>query len=135
MSKNLYPSAKEGFLGGDFALDTDDVRIIALNGYTYDSADVFLADVLAGSTEVARMSAGLSGKSITSGSFKASDPTLSAVDNGDITDIVVYKVGASDAASRVIYHTDEDQGGSPISLPTNGSDVLIDLDALGLFDL
>jgi hypothetical protein len=135
VAKNLFPKAKEGFLGGDFDLANDDVRIIALNGYTYDANDVYLADVLAGSTEVDRMASGLTGKTITDGSFKASDPTLSAVDNGDITDIVVYKVVTNDADSPVIYHTDEDQAAAAINLPTNGSDVLIDLDALGLFDL
>ena len=135
MSKNLFPKAKEGFLGADIDLANDDIRIVALAGYTYDAADQFLSDVLAGSTEVARMAAGLTGKTITNGSFKAADPTLPAVDNGTITDLVVYKYNAADASAAVIYHTDEDQSAAAISLPTNGSDVLIDLDALGLFDL
>ncbi len=117
-------------------MNTDDIRLLLLEGYTYDAADVFVADVLAGpETEVARSTA-LQNPTVTDGTFDADNITISAVTGGfTVTDVVIFKHTGSDATARVIGHIDEDQSAVALALPTNGSDVLVSFSGSGIFSL
>lgn len=136
----VYPSCKQGLLDtGDthhVDLNTDTIGVILLSGYTYDSSDVTLADVLAGATEIARNASGVSTPTVTNGTFDHADLTFPSVASGStVSDVVYYKVGASDALSYAICHVDLDSGGSALSLPTNGSDITLQTPAGGVFSL
>jgi len=135
---NLYPAYLERALdpgAGAIDMNTDDIRIILLNGYTYDATDVFVADVLVGATELDRSTA-LQNPTVTNGVFDADNITVATVGPGAaITDVVVFKHTGSDATARVIAHIDEDQSAVALSLATNGSDILVSFSGSGIFTL
>ncbi len=140
---NLYPYFKQVALDSgatdNVDLNTDTIKVLALNGYTYDSADQYVSDVLAGAgaSEVARSSA-LTSPTVTNGTFDAADASIAAgqVASGEtVTDLVLFKDTGSDATSVVICHIDQDTSAAAISLPGNGAAVTITWDAAGIFDL
>ena len=137
---NVYPYFKEKLLDSSHAdnvdLNTDTIKLLFLNGYTYDSADHYVSDVLAGpETEIGRSGA-LDSPTVTSGTFDAADEVTSGIAGGStITDVVVFKDTGSDATSVVIAHIDEDQGAVALSLATDGSPITAAFDAAGIFSL
>jgi len=136
---NIYPSFAQGLLDDDDAhhvdLNTDDVRVILLNGYTYSAAHDYLNDITGASTEIARSGA-IDNVSVTNGTLDHDDEVVSAVAGGStITDVVYYKYNASDASAAVICHIDENASGGALSVATNGSDVTIQPHVNGVFDL
>ena len=134
---NLYPAYLERALdpgAGAIDMNTDDIRVLLMDGYTYDASDVFVSDLATG-TIVARSTA-LQNPTVTNGTFDADNITISAVAGGStITDVIVYKYNASDNAARVIGHIDEDGSAVALSLATNGSDILISFNGSGIFSL
>lgn len=137
----LFPWYKEKALDSGHAdnvdLNTDTIKVLLVDGYTFDSTDKYVSDITAapGATIVARSGA-LTSPTVTSGTFDAADITVAAVPTGHtITDVIVYNDTGVDASSPVIAHIDVDQLGVALSLPTNGSDVLIQFHASGIFDL
>ena len=139
---NLFPHFKEVALDSGHAdnvdLNTETIKLLFLNGYTYDSADAYVADVLAGAgaTEIGRSGA-LTSPTVTNGTFDAADSTTSGLPSGQtITDVVVYSdAGATDASKVVIAHIDEDQSAAALSLATDGSPITATFHASGIFDL
>ena len=137
---NLYPHFKQVALDSGHAdnvdLNTETIKLLLVNGYTYDSADAYVADVTASSTEIGRSGA-LTSPTVTNGTFDAADITISGLPSGDtITDVIVYSdAGASDAAKVIIAHIDEDQSAVALSLLTDGSPVTVSFAAAGIFDL
>lgn len=139
---NLFPHFKQVALDSGHAdnvdLNTDAIHVLLLNGYTYDSADQYVSDVLAGSTEVAR-GGPLTTPTVTNGTFDADDFSFAAgeVASGEtVTDVVLFcNVGGADSARVVIAHIDQDSGAAALSLPGNGSAVDVQWDAAGIFDL
>ena len=136
---NVYPYFKEKLLDSGHAdnvdLNTDTIKLLFLNGYTYDSADHYVSDVLAGpETEVGRSGA-LDSPTVTSGTFDAANETTSGIASGTITDVVVFKDTGSDATSVVICHIDEDQSAAALSLVADGSPITATFDAAGIFSL
>lgn len=121
----LAPKGRQGFLGGDIAADTDAIRVVALDAtYVFNVAHDFLDDVGAGARVAT--SANLTGKDITDGVFDADDVTLAAVPLGDtITQIWIYQWTGADATSRLIAWFDTKSDDTPISVETNGGDVII----------
>lgn len=140
---NLYPYFLEKALDSSHVdnvdLVNDDIRVLALSGYVYDATDKYVSDVLAGAgaTEVARLAAGLTNKTVVGGTFDADDCTLQGLDAGEeIDDLILYRVGPTDDTDAVVIaHIDQDQGGTGLALPGNGSDVAVTWDAAGIFDL
>lgn len=139
---NVYPYFKQVALDSGHAdnvdINTESIKLLFLNGYTYDSTDKYVADVLAGpgATEIGRSGA-LSSPTVTNGTFDAADVTTSGIAGGStITDVVVYSdAGASDAAKVIICHIDQDQAAAALSLATDGSPITASFDAAGIFDL
>lgn len=141
---NLFPYFKEVALDSGHAdnvdLNTDSLKVLALNGYTYDATDKYVSDVLAGpgATELGRSPA-LTAPTVVNGTFDAADVTIAAgvITAGEtITDLVIFNdTPALDSAKVVIAHIDQDQAAAALSLPGNGSAVDIIWDAAGIFDL
>ncbi len=136
---NIYPSYAQGLLDDDSVyhvdLNTDDIRVILLSGYTYNSAHDYLNDVIAVATDIDRSDA-LSGVTVVGGRFDHDNETVLAVPSGNtITDVVYFKYNASDSAAILICHIDQDSGGATLALATNGSDVVVTPPANGVFDL
>lgn len=138
---NLYPYFKQVALDSGHAdnvdLNTDDIRVILLEGYDYSAAHQFLDDVLAeaGTTELARSTA-LQSPTVVDGTFDAANITIAAVAGGDtITDVVVFKHTGTDSTAVVVAHIDQNQAAAALSLATNGSDVDVQFHASGIFDL
>lgn len=139
---NLFPYYKQVALDSGHTdnvdLNTETIKLLFLNGYTYDSTDKYVSDVLAGAgaTEIGRSGA-LTSPTVTNGTFDAADSTTSGLPSGDtITDVVVYcDTGGADSARVVIAHIDQDQAAAALSLLTDGSPVTVSFAAAGIFDL
>lgn len=136
---NIYPKGKQKLLNGTTDWITADIRVALLEGATYQATDEFLSDLEAGSV-VAKAAASLTGKAVNvSGAnveLAGDDITIAAVPTGHTIDgVAIYVHNASDSAAALIAFIDVQQDGSTaISLPTNGSDVLVDLVNAGLLE-
>lgn len=132
MANAVYPKAKQAMLGGDVALDTDDVRVMLVKStYTYDGADEFVADL--GAVDNGR-SAALGSKTLTDGAFDAADTTLTATDAEACSALVVFIHTGSDATARLLAYIDTPTSGLPFT-PAAGQAVPITFNASGIFAL
>lgn len=122
----LADKAREGFLGGDLAWDTDEFRVLLLDAtYVFDAAHDNLDDVLAGSRVA--VSGALVSKTITDGIADAADVTLVALPAGDtITQVWVYRHTGVEATSKLVAYYDTRGDGAAISVATNGGDVIVE---------
>jgi hypothetical protein len=129
----LYPKGKKKILDADVDFLVDDIRFLLQdqNDDPYDAANEFVSDLVAGSI-VARMAAGLGTKTTTDGTFDAADPTINAVTGDPIEAVILYKYNASDAAAPLLAYIDASPA---ISFTPNGSNVTLQLDALGIFSI
>jgi hypothetical protein len=128
----VYPKAKQAMLGGDVALDTDDVRVMLVKStYTYDGADEFVADL--GAVDNGR-SAALGSKTLTDGAFDAADTTLTATAAEACSALVVFIHTGSDATARLLAYIDTPTSGLPFT-PAAGQAVPITFNAFGIFAL
>jgi hypothetical protein len=128
MANVLYDKGREGFLDGSIDWDTDDIRVILVDGadYTFSAAHDFLDDVAAGGRVA--VSSAFSSKTVTSGIADSADVTLSAVTGDPCEMLVIYKHTGSDATSRLIAKIDTVQGGGALSVTPNGGDITIQWD-------
>jgi hypothetical protein len=129
VANRLYPKGKEGLLDGSIVPDDDDMRFALIDTalITYNPGHKFLDD-LDPDGIVAQMAAGLSSKTVTSGNFKAADPTIASVTGDTIEAVILYKHNADPALARLLAWID-----SPYT-PT-GADVTLRLNAAGVFSL
>lgn len=135
---NLYPYFKQVALDSGNAdnvdLNTDTIKIMLVDGYTYDSTDKYVSDISTGT--IIQRSGALASPTVTNGTFDAADETLTAVPAGHtVTDIIIFKDTGADASSVLIANIDQDQSAVALSLATNGSDILVSFAAAGIFDL
>ena len=139
---NLYPSFLQNQLDSgntdNVDLNTDTIKFALVEGGSYDSADVYMSDLIAdaGVTVVARSGA-LASPTVTNGTFDCADKTVSSVTTGHtISRIVVFKDTGSDATSPLIADIDKQTDGSTaISQATNGGDIVVSVHSSGVFDL
>lgn len=120
----VYPITISAFGVGDldWVADTFKARLLDAD-YTFSAAHDFLADVPAG----ARLGSpvALSGKTTTAGSFHASDLTFTSVAaGGTVRALLVYRDTGVEATSQLVTYTDTRADTVPISVPTNGGDIL-----------
>lgn len=133
MASAIYPKAKEAFLGGDIALDSDDIRVVLVDSadYTYSAAHDFLDDVAAGARVA--VSGALAGKTITNGTFDANDVTITGVSGDQLEAVVIYQHTGSDATARLIAYVDTFASGVPLT--PDGGNVVVTWAAGGIFSL
>jgi hypothetical protein len=137
---NLFPYYKQNCLN-PAATDhvdviADNIKVALISGYTYTSANKYVADAVSSGATVIARSGNLASKTDTNGTAGAANVTITAVASGHtITGILVYKDTGSDATSPLIAHIDQDQSAVALSLATNGSDITVSFSGSGIFDL
>lgn len=142
MTNAVYPKALEGFLKGAIDLDTAVIKAALVRGYTYDSADEFMSDVVATGT-INGTSAALSSISVTSGVFDAADYTITTTANATDHVLIYFQASAvtggadvAQSSQRVIAYVDTAGDGSlPIQPGTGDVAVTIDSGTNKIFKL
>ncbi len=126
MSNVLFPSGREGILDETIFMNSGDVRIMLVkSAYTYDSTDVYLADI--GAVDNGR-SVALAGKTFTAGVFDATDPAaFTATAAVACNAVILFQHTGSDATARLVAFVDVVASGFPFT-PAAGQGVLISFD-------
>jgi len=123
MANNLYTKAKQGLIDGSIDLDTDDIRVVLVDGADYTpnlSTHEFLSDI-PGAARVA-VSGALQNKTVTDGVFDADDIVISSVSGDQFEYLVLYKHTGTESTSRLILLIDSATG---LPCTPNGSDITI----------
>lgn len=133
MASALYPLGKEAILNGDIDIDTDTIKVAAVDlttDYTYSAAHEFKTSVTSytGSTD-----ATLASVTKTSGTVDAADnsPAYSSLAQSStktIGALVVYKDTGDAATSPLIAFIELSSAVTP-----NGGDINIQWNASGIF--
>lgn len=125
MANAVYPKAREAFAGGKVAWDTDDIAVLfCTSGYVYDPTDEFL-DIIGLGNRVATTPP-LTGKTLTNGVLDADDVSAPSVPGGStIARVVVYQDTGVESTSRLLVYFDTQADTTPITLVTNGGDVIM----------
>lgn len=133
MANVLYPISKKALLDGGIDLLSDDIRVILvdLDDYTYSSGHDFLDDV-PGAARVA-VSAALSGKSTTNGTFSASNTSFPSVTGDQSEALILYQHTGTEGSSRLIAFIDTGVDGLPVT--PNGADININWSGSGIFSI
>ena len=127
MANALYGLGREGFLGGDIAFDTDNIKaaLLDLTDYTPNlTTHQFLSDVPAGARVAT--SGNLATKTITLGVADAADVTFSAVTGDESEYILIYQDTGVEGTSRLIALVDTATG---LPVTPNGGDITIQWDS------
>lgn len=122
----VYPKALAAFLSGAVDCTTDTIRALLVNdSYTYDSGDEFLDDVPSGARIDTPQTLG--SKTVTGGLFAAASSTFPDVPAGDTaTGVVVYAdIGGTDSTRRLLAYMNRRADTLPISIDTDGGDIVI----------
>lgn len=138
MANNVYPLYLQDCLSGAASnLSSDTIKAMLVDStYTYSAAHHHVSDVTAGAI-IQRGAAGLASKTETNGAFDAADFTFAAVPSGHtVAAIIIYDdTPGTDATKPILAFIDHDASSNPISLATNGSDILVTWNAAGIFSL
>ena len=127
MANALYGLGREGFLGGDIAFDTDNIKaaLLDLTDYTPNlTTDQFLSDVPVGARVA--ISGNLASKTITLGVAGAADVTFSAVTGDESEYILIYQDTGVEGTSRLIALVDTATG---LPVTPNGGDITVQWDS------
>ena len=132
MANAMYNAAKEDYLGGVRAFDTDAIRCVLVDTgvYTFSAAHTSYDD-LAGA--VVGVESGLfTSKTITGGVANAADVTFTAVAGPTTVEAIVvfYDSGVSSTDTLLCY-IDSASSGLPVT--PNGTDISITWNASGIF--
>lgn len=127
MASAPYTSYLVNLLEADIDLATDNIKIVLVDigTYTYSAAHNFHDDL----SGIVATSGNLASKTTTGGVFDAADILISAVSGNTVEAIVIYKDTGSSATSPLIYYIDG------LTLTPDGSDVTVQWDAAGIFDI
>jgi hypothetical protein len=112
MASALYDRAKQGFMNAELDMDTDDIRMIFVNVsgtgtlYTFSAAHQFLSDVGA-ATRISDAAVALSGRTITSGVFDATDTVFTAEPTDNQAEaLIIYKHTGVEGTSLLVAYID-----------------------------
>ena len=128
MANQLYPKAKEDFLGGNLNLSSNTVTIALIDTdvYTFSSAHEDRADI---ANTAVISTTDLASKTITSGVFDAADATFTSVTGANAEALILYhntgdaeNDGARQADSRLIAYIDTATG---LPILPNGGDITV----------
>lgn len=125
MSNQLYDKGREKFAKALINWETDVIKAVLVDtgAYTFNQTHEFLSDI-AGAARISTLVA-LSGKTATGGACDANDVTFPAVSGTTIEAIVIYKEGASDAASPLLAFIDTATG---LPITPNTGDIIVNWD-------
>lgn len=128
MANQLYPKAKEAFLGALIDMDTDDIRA-CLARTAYNASHQFLSDI----TDIVATSSQLTSPTITNGVFDTADIVYPTVAAGASTPyIILYKSTGVAGTSRLIAHIDTATG---LPVTPDGTNINVTVNASGWFTL
>lgn len=129
MANAMFNTAREGLLSGAIDIDTAVIKCALVRGYTFDTTDTFVSDVVATGT-INGTSAALASKTITDGAFDAADTTIDTTANGSNHGLLVFQssavTGGADVAQnaqRVIAYYDTGTG-LPVVPGTGTADIV-----------
>lgn len=133
MANQVYPLAREEFLGGDLDWDAHDFKVSLLtSAYVFSTAHEDFDD-LAG---VIATSANLASKTKTDGYADADNLVITGATAGQvIRSIVLFRDTGVTSTSRLIYYADTTSTGVAINVTTDGGPVSIPWPAAGIFRL
>lgn len=123
MANHLFPTGRQKFLEGSIAWLSDTIKATLVSAtYVQSDAHDFFDDV----SGVIATSSALAGKTSTSGVAGANAWTYAAVAGGSTgTGIVVWKDTGTPATSPLIAWYDTKGDTTPISVVTNGGDIIV----------
>jgi hypothetical protein len=123
MANSLYTKAKQGLIDGSIDLDTDDIRVILVDGadYTPNLANHDNLDDIPAGARVA-VSGALQNKSVTDGVFDADDIVIASVSGDQFEYLVLYQHTGVESTSRLILLIDSATG---LPCTPNGSDITV----------
>jgi hypothetical protein len=123
MANSLYTKAKQGLIDGSIDLDSDDIRVVLVDGADY-SPNLASHEFLSSIPSAARVavSGALQNKTVTDGVFDADDIVIASVTGDQFEYLVLYKHTGSDATARLILLIDSATG---LPCTPNGSDITI----------
>ena len=126
MANSLYTKAKQGLIDGSIDLDTDDIRVVLVDGadYTPNLATHDNLDDIPAPARVA-VSGALASKTVTDGVFDAADIVVAAVTGDQFEYLVLYKHTGVESTSRLIMLIDTASG---LPCTPNGSDITLSWD-------
>ena len=121
----LYSSGREKWLRGEVSWNADTIRVVAVDsGYVQSDAHDFLNDVAAGARVAT--SSPLAAKTTAGGVADGDDVLYPSVAAGStITGLVVYKDTGVETTSVLLAWIDTKADGTPISVPTDGNDIVV----------
>lgn len=127
MASAPYTSYLVNLLEADIDLASDNIKIVLVDTgtYTYSAAHNFHDDL----SGIVATSGNLASKTTTGGVFDAADILISAVSGSTVEAIVIYKDTGVSGTSPLIYYIDG------LTLTPDGSDVTVQWDASGIFDI
>lgn len=141
MANTVYPGFKTGILNAEYDLNTASIKATFVRGYTYDSTDLTVADVVAGGGTLNGTSAALTTPTIVDGVFDADDTTASttasAVDHGILLFQASAVTGGADvaqSAQKLIAWLDTGTG-LPIQPGTGSTPITWDSGANRIFKI
>jgi hypothetical protein len=123
MSNSLYTKAKQGLIDGSIDLDTDDIRVVLVDGadYTPNLATHDNLDDIPSAARVA-VSGALQNKTVVDGVFDADDIVIASVSGDQFEYLVLYKHTGVESTSRLILLIDSATG---LPCTPNGSDITV----------
>jgi hypothetical protein len=126
MANAMYGLGRKSFCDGDFALLTDNIKLLLINTSSYTvsiNADQFKSDIAGGA--ITATSGNLASKSTTLGTFDAADVTFSAVSGSLSSALVLYKDTGTSSTSRLILYLDV---ATNLPVTPNGGDITVQWD-------
>jgi len=132
MSNVMYPKAKQGFLGGDISLDTDNIKAVLVDtaSYTYSGTHEFLSSIPVG--ERVATSTDLTSKTIINGTFNSDDILYTSVTGDTSEALVLYQDSGSEATSKLLLYVDTATG---LPVTPDGTNISVAVNASGWFTL
>jgi len=127
----VFPKALEGLLKGAIDLDTAVIKAALVRGYTYDSTDEFMSDVVSTGT-LNGTSAALGSVTVTNGVFDAGNTTITAAASAVNHALLLFQASAvtggadvAQSAQRLIAYYDT---GTGLPIQPGTGDVAITFD-------
>lgn len=124
MANGVFKKGIQGLLGGLIDLDTDDMRVRLVRGYTPNlNTHEFMTAVTGGGGTIVSTSGALTGVTLTDGVFDAADPTFTSVGAGAACQhLIYYKHTGVDATSRLLLSIDSATG---LPVTPDGGNILV----------
>lgn len=113
MANFVFPAALTGLMTGLIDLDTAAIKAAYVRGYTPDTADVFVSEVVAGGGTLNGTSDALTGKTVVAGVLDADDTDVPTTADATDHSILLFQASAvtggadvAQNAQRVIAYFD-----------------------------